>query len=190
MKAAILCGSSRPGNNTLRVCKALARTFEERGIDTNLVDFQQYDMPFFNEDDVALENLTDFQQELIQTWTDARIVVIVSPEYNWFPSAELVNMVHQLGSRTFQHLFDNKVFAFGGVSTGRGGRLPGMQMSSVIEKLVSHLGKYYICSPLKFESHYSAEELDETGNYLKQSPYKHHLERFVDYTLTLSAKFQ
>jgi chromate reductase, NAD(P)H dehydrogenase (quinone) len=190
MKAAILSGSSRSTNNTLRVAKAIEQALIQKGITTDIVDFRSYDMPFFNGEDVNPETLTEFQKNLVSTWNEADIVYVVSPEYNWFPSAELVNMVHQLGNPSFSHLFDKKVFAFAGVSSGRGGRLPGMHLSFVFEKLISHLNVLSICSPAKFESHYSPREVSESGDLKNEGDYKDHLMRFIDFSTKLSLKFK
>jgi chromate reductase, NAD(P)H dehydrogenase (quinone) len=102
----------------------------------------------------------------------------------------LVNMVHQLGNNSFAHLFDKKVFAFAGVSSGRGGRLPGMQLSAVFEKLISFLHKYSVCSPAKFESHYSPQELTESGDFEQESIYKKGMQHFIDYNVNLALKFR
>jgi len=190
MKATILSGSSRSNNNTLRVSKAIERALVDRGLEVDLVDFRDYDLPFFNGDDVELDNMTGFQKHLIESWASSEIVFVVSPEYNWFPSAELVNMIHLLGNRKFEHLFDKKVFAFAGVSSGRGGRLPSMQLSSVFEKLISHLNKISVCSPAKFESHYSPSELSHSGDFELDSDYQKHFTRFISYNIDLSLKFQ
>ena len=190
MKAAILSGSSRANNSTIRVSKAIEQGLQDKGVEVELVDFRDYDMPFFNEDDMDLGGLSGFQKGLIEAWDRSSLIFVVSPEYNWFPSAELVNMVHQLGNRTFAHLFENKVFAFAGVSSGRGGRLPSMQLSAVFEKLISHLNKLSVCSPAKFESHYSTKEVSESGDFELDSEYKGHLHRFIDYNVNLSLKFQ
>lgn len=190
MKAVILSGSSRPENNTLRVSKAIENILTKKGVDTTLIDFTNYDMPFFNGEEFHIDSLSSFQTQLVSAWDKANLVFVISPEYNWFPSAELVNMIHQIGNHSFSHLFDNKVFAFGGVSSGRGGRLPSMQMSTVFEKLIFHMNKYSICSPAKYESHYSPKELSEAGDFTLDSQYKKHMNHFVDYNMALTLKFQ
>ncbi|MBI1305101.1 MAG: NADPH-dependent oxidoreductase [Bacteroidetes bacterium] len=190
MKAAIISGSSREGNNTLRVANAMKNLILEEGYSAEVIDFREYDIPFFNGYELDINNLTPFQEKLISAWDQSDLIILISPEYNWFPSAELVNMIHQVGNHDFAHLFDKKVFAFAGVSSGRGGRLPGIQMSSVFDKLISHLHKVSVCSPSKYESHYSPDELSEDGEFVLNTPYRKHMKKFVRYNLDLTLKFQ
>lgn len=190
MRATILSGSSRSKNNTLRVSKAFQKLLDEKNIEVDLIDFRDYDLQFFNGEEVDIDRLTPFQKKLVDSWDRADLVIVVSPEYNWFPSAELVNMLHQLGDKPFAHLFDEKVFAFAGVSSGRGGRLPGMQLSAVFEKLISFLHKYSVCSPAKFESHYSPQELSESGEFTDENIYQKSMKHFIDYNVNLTLKFR
>ena len=49
MKVCILSGSARKNNNTLRVAKALSNHFT----DSVIVDFQDYDLPNFNQTSIS-----------------------------------------------------------------------------------------------------------------------------------------
>ncbi|MFT4522852.1 MAG: chromate reductase [Bacteroidia bacterium] len=189
MNVLIISGSSRTDNNTLRLAKAIQHICSADHSCT-LVDFVQYDLNFFNKSNLHPSSLSSFQQNMLGAWEKADLVFILSPEYNWFPSAELVNLIHQIGNNNFAHLFDNKTFAFGGVSSGRGGRLPALQLSSIIEKLISFLDKSSIVSPKKFESHYTPDELTHDGHYTSDNRYKSTLENFVEYNLKLSERFR
>ncbi len=190
MKVALLSGTSRKGNNTIRVAKALKNIHEKHGHDTHIVDFRAYDLPFFNGNPIDADNPTSFQKELLDTWRDADLVYILSPEYNWLISPELANMTNHYSGNNHKYLYDNKVFAFVGVSSGIGGRLPTMQLSSVLEKLIFYLGGQSVCSPNKFESHYTPLELDEEGNYIKESGFKGRLESFATYNTNLILRFK
>jgi chromate reductase, NAD(P)H dehydrogenase (quinone) len=190
MKVAIISGTSRKGNNTIRVAKALKRLHDEQNHSASIVDFRTYDLPFFNGEPIDENNPTPFQKELIDTWKDADLVYILSPEYNWLISPELANMANHYSGNKHTFLYDNKVFAFVGVSSGIGGRLPTMQLSSVVEKLIFYLGAQSVCSPNKFESHYTPQELDESGNFIKDSGYRKRLKSFVDYSTKLILRFK
>jgi chromate reductase len=189
MKVAILSGTSRSGNNTIRVAKAIHSLHQLMNHDTTVVDFKSYDLPFFNGDPIDENNPTAFQNDLLSNWEDADLVYILSPEYNWLISPELANMANHYSGNSHKNLYDNKVFAFVGVSSGIGGRLPTMQLSSVFEKLIFYLGAQSVCSPNKFESHYTPQELDESGNFIKDSGYKKRLKSFVDYSTSLILRF-
>lgn len=183
MKVAIISGSARIGNNTLRVAKAMQRVIHEHGVSSEITDFQYYDLPFINAGSLSPDDLTQFQHKLIQNIDQSQLVIILTPEYNWFPSAELVNMVHQLGTKTFRHLFDDKVFAFCGVSTGRGGRMPTVQLSYVFDKIINVFNTHSITCPKKFESQFTTQVLDAEGNSLGNSEYDKGLTSFIAYAL-------
>lgn len=183
MKVSIISGSSRINNNTLRVGLAIRKECEQQGHSCSVIDFQKYDIPFLNQGGLKTEHLSPFQQELVDSIDQSDLIILLTPEYNWFPSAELVNMVHQLGTREFRHLFDNKVFAFCGVSTGRGGRMPGVQLSYVFDKIFNVFNTHSITCPKKFESQFTTQVLDAEGNSLGNEEYDKGLEQFVSYAL-------
>lgn len=189
MKVSIISGSSRSNNNTIRLAKAFAHEFREKGHDADIIDFKDYDLPFPNQGDVDPEHLTDFQKKLFKGFEESQIVLVLTPEYNWFPSAELVNMVHTLGSSKFSYLFDNKVFGFAGVSTGKGGRMPAVQLSYVFDKVISFFHKHSVTSSRKFESHFTTKMIDEDGAIHEEGVFKDAVAEFIEYNLTLAEKW-
>ena len=189
MKVAILSGTSRKGNNTVRVAKAIEKLHSALGHEASVVDFRSYDLPFFNGEPVDDEKPTAFRRDLLTSWEQADLVYVLSPEYNWLVSPELANMTNHYSGHSHKGLYDNKVFAFVGVSSGIGGRLPTMQLSSVFEKLIFFLGGEAVCSPNKFESHYTPLELDENGGFIKENGYAGRLKSFVDYNSHLCKRF-
>jgi NAD(P)H-dependent FMN reductase len=189
IKITILSGSSRPQNNTKRVSLALNRMCRERGFPTTFVDFENYDIPFQNQGELDINQLSEFQKGLVEGIEKAHLVFIVTPEYNWFPSAELVNMIHQLGNNQFKHLFDNRVFSFTGVSSGRGGRIPSIQLGYVIDKLINVFETEAITSPKKFESQFTMHVLDEAGRSKGNQEYDRSLTNYLEYTLRLTKRW-
>ncbi|MCO4819168.1 MAG: NAD(P)H-dependent oxidoreductase [Bacteroidetes bacterium] len=189
MKVVILSGTSRKGNNTIRVAKAIDTLHKSLNHESTIVDFRSYDLPFFNGEPVDDAKPTPFRENLLNAWAEADLVYILSPEYNWLISPELANMANHYSGGAHKALYDNKVFAFVGVSSGIGGRLPTMQLSSVFEKLIFYLGGQAVCSPNKFESHYTPSELDENGQFIKESGYATRLKSFVEYSARLCNRF-
>jgi len=189
MKTVILSGSSRESNNTVRLAYAMRKKLVSAGHGCEIVDFRHYDIPFPNKGSLNEDGSSEFQKHMLTSMEESQMVITLSPEYNWFPSAELVNTIHQLGTKKFQHLFEAKVFAFCGVSSGRGGRLPAIQLSGVFEKIISFFHQHSIISPKKFEGHYINRELDEEGHYLGDGSFERAIERFIDYNLQLAVKF-
>lgn len=189
MNIQIQAGSPQKNSLSLRVAKAIAKQIGTEHTH-NIVDFNHYDIPFINQGSVEMDNLTPFQQQLINGWADAKLVIVVSPEYNWFPSAELINTLHQLGSRQHKNLFDGKVFAFAGVSNGRGGRMPTMQLTTVYNKLINVLATRSFSSGKTFESQFTQNVLDENGDSLGNAEYDKGLKAFVDYSLDMASRWQ
>lgn len=189
MNIQIQAGSPQENSLTLRVAKAIAKQIGSEHTHS-IVDFHHYDIPFINQGSVEMDNLTPFQQQLINGWADAKLVIVLSPEYNWFPSAELINMLHQLGSRQHKNLFDGKVFAFAGISNGRGGRMPTMQLTTVYNKLINVLATRSFSSGKTFESQFTQNVLDENGDSLGNAEYDKGLKSFVDYSLDMASRWQ
>ena len=184
METTILSGSSRPNNNTIRLAYAIAKQVNH----SQIIDFKDYDIPFPNGGEVTLANLTPFQSKLIESIKNSKIVFVLTPEYNWAPSAELVNLIHQLATNELIHIFDNKVFAFAGVSSGGGGRLPIIQLSYMFDKILNVFNTDSITSPKKFEAKFISKVLDPEGNSLGNPEFDKGLNDFISYTLKIAKR--
>jgi chromate reductase len=189
MNIAILSGSARANNNTIRVGKALQMRLIDLGHDTSLVDFQQYDIPLINQGEISENAFTPFQKHLALSMTMAQAVILITPEYNWSTTPEILNFLHRMGERRFARLFDEKVFATVGVSTGKGGKAPALHLHSVLNKIISFTDLNTFVSPKIFESHYTKEALDEQGNTLGNGMYDGGLEDFIQYTLKMAERW-
>lgn len=190
MNIAIISGSARANNNTLRVAKAIKLFLESKQHQANIVDFTNYDLPLINQGSVNSNNPTSFQNELITNWRNANLVITISPEYNWSSTPELLNMYNALGVRDFMDLFNEKTFAFVGVSTGKGGKMPCLQLIQVVGKLVSFSNSQSFISPKIFESHFTKEVLDENGISQGNSIFEKGLIDFIDYNLTIAQRWK
>jgi len=185
MQTTILSGSSRPNNNTIRLAYAIAAQIHG----AKIIDFKDYDIPFPNQGEVKLSSLTPFQSNLLESLDNSKVVFILTPEYNWFPSAELVNMVHQLANGEHMHIFNNKVFAFAGVSSGGGGRLPVIQLSFMFDKILNVFNMDSITSPKKFEAKFIVKALDDKGVSLGNAEFDNGLSDFIHYTLKVAKRW-
>lgn len=190
MNIAIISTSSRPNSNTLRFTKFLRNILSEsKEHQLSLVNFEQYDIPFVGQQGVDKDNLTAFQQELIGAWEAADLVIFAAPEYNWTAPPQATNAIHQLGSPAFKHLFDDKVFAMAGVSSGRGGRQPALDMTTVMNKMISFANCYAIVSPKLYESHDTPANLNEAGEFVGHEVYDRTVRAFIDYTLNVAQRW-
>lgn len=189
MNVSILSGSSRPNNNSIRIAKAIESKCKILKADTSLVDFKNYDLPFFNQGNVKKDNMSSFQEHLYTSMADADLVVIVTPEYNWLPSSELINMIDQYGVSEFRDIFEGKVFAFVGISSGMGGRMPTVQLSYAFDKIISFMGTHSITCPKKFEAHHVHAAIDPNGGFVDQNPMEKHLDRFLSYCMQTAQRW-
>jgi chromate reductase len=188
MNICIISGSARTNNNTIRVAKAIKRQHQHQAV---IVDFQQYDIPLMVHGDINEAALTPFQQQLCNAMIAADLIYVISPEYNWSTTPEILNWLHRFGNRQFMPLFANKVFAMVGVSTGKGGKAPALHLTSVINKIVGFMDVESIVSPKIFESHFTKEVLDEEGSYLSDNAaFKQGLESFINYTTTITERWK
>lgn len=190
MKITLISTSSRKNSNSLRFVSYLRHVLAEEGQhEVSIVTFEQYDIPFVGQGIVRKESLTPFQQELVGAWEAADLVIFAMPEYNWTAPPQATNMIHQLGGPAFKHLFENKVFAMTGVSNGRGGRQPALDMTTVVNKLVSFTNSYSIVSPKLYESHETDKNLDENGHFVGHEVYERTARAFLEYTLTVAQRW-
>lgn len=186
MNIGILSGSARKGNNTLRVAHAIKKTLNT----AKIVDFQEYDLPNFSAGWVDPLAETPFQQHLIQTINDCDLLFVLTPEYNWFPSAEIINTIHQLAGANYKHIFDDKVVATIGVSTGRGGRMPAVQLGYVFNKIFNVFDLNSITSPRTFEAQEVTKCIDKDGNLLENEAFNDGFTDFLKYSLKVAKRWQ
>lgn len=190
MNIAIISTSSRKNSNSLRFAKYIQHVLAESGQhEVSIVDFEKYDIPFVGQGTVKKDDLTAFQQGLISAWEAADLVFFAMPEYNWTAPPQATNTIHQLGGPAFKHLFENKVFAMVGVSNGRGGRQPALDMTTVVSKIISFTNSYSIVSPKLYESHETDKNLDENGHFIGHEIYERTARAFVDYTLNVAQRW-
>jgi chromate reductase, NAD(P)H dehydrogenase (quinone) len=190
MNIAIIACSPRTHSNSMRFANYLKTTLSELGhTDVPVVDFANYDIPFVGTGSVHPDNLTAFQQTLISTWEAADLVFFAIPEYNWTTTPQFDNTIHQLGGPTFKHLFDNKAFAFVGISSGRGGRQPALDGTTVLNKMISFSNSFSIVSPKLFESHETAINLDESGHFHGHEIYSRTTRAFAEYSLMVAQRW-
>jgi chromate reductase, NAD(P)H dehydrogenase (quinone) len=190
MNIAIISTSSRKNSNSLRFSRYLQHVLTETDQhEVTIVSFEDYDIPFVGQAGIKPDALTPFQQDLIGAWTAADLVFFALPEYNWTAPPQATNTIHQLGGPPFKHLFDNKVFAMVGISNGRGGRQPALDMTTVVNKTISFTNSYGLVSPKLYESHETPANLDEDGQFVGHEIYAKTARAFIDYSLTVAQRW-
>ncbi len=190
MNISIISGSARANNNTIRVGYALKKIFEQAGHQTSLVDFMQYDIPLINQGELDPDGLSTFQHSLVTSMKNADLCIIITPEYNWSTTPEILNFLHRFGDKKFASIFDEKVFALVGVSTGKGGKAPALHLVSILNKIISFLDLNSVVSPKLFESHFTKEVIDERGNLLGNALFDKGINDFVDYNIRVTKRWK
>lgn len=182
----ILSGSPRHPSNTLRFSKAVELELLNMGYETSLINFRDYDLPNLNQKDINLANLTAFQQNLIENMSKPGLVFICTPEYNWLPSSELINMINQLAGGKTLNMFDNKVFALAGISAGRGGRYPAIVLSSALNKIIGYFGLKSFVSGKLFEAQFVPKVISAEGALLDNQEFNSGFREFVHYNTEIA----
>jgi chromate reductase, NAD(P)H dehydrogenase (quinone) len=187
----ILSGSPRKNSNTSRVAKALKLQIEQnKEQKVNIIDFVGFDIPSANAGTVDIDQLTEWQSSLYSSMAESNLVFVLTPEYNWFPSAEIIQMIHVMGGAQFAPMWNHKVFATCGTSNGRGGRMPAIQLGYAINKIISVFNFDSMVSAKMFESQFTDKVLNEEGISIGNQEYMNGLKVFVDYNLNLAKKWQ
>ncbi len=190
MTITIVASSPRKNSNSLRFATYLKNVLTELGNnDIRLIDFAHYDIPFVGTGSVHPDTLTPFQEDFTSAWAAADLVIFAIPEYNWTTTPQFDNAIHQLGGQAFKHLFNNKVFAFAGVSSGRGGRQPALDATTVVNKIISFSNSYSVVSPKIYESHETAINVDENGHFQGHEIYAKTVRAFAEYSVNVAQRW-
>jgi chromate reductase len=192
MRVFLISASPRQNSITSRFTQYLESVFLQINpeIQTSRIDFDTFDFPAIGKGNVGPENLSPFQSQLVEGWRNADLIVLCSPEYNWTANGEVFIMLDRIGSRKFQDLFEEKVFAFCGVSSGRGGRQPALDMQKVLGKVVSFLGGISIVSSKILEAHDTEKNLNETGFSNGNQVFERSAEDFARYSFSLADRWR
>ena len=186
----ILSGSPRANSNTIRVARALKNILQElQDDDVRIIDYHGYDLPSANQGSVDPQNLSPWQKELYESCAQSKLLFVLTPEYNWFPSAEIIQTVHIMGSRHFKEMWNHKVIATCGVSNGRGGRMPAVQLGYSINKIISVFNFESLVSAKMFESQFTDKALDQEGRSLGNEEYMNGLRQYAEYNLKMAGKW-
>jgi len=187
----ILSGSPRANSNTLRVAKAIGHIIRETEAEQHvqIIDFNGFDIPSANTGTVNIHQLSDWQRLLFESCRDSEMVFVLTPEYNWFPSAEIIQMIHSMAATPFKAMWDNKLFVTCGTSSGRGGRMPAVQLSYTLNKILNVFNCESMVSPKMFESQFTDKALDADGRSVGNEEYMSGLIAFVNFNLKLNRRW-
>lgn len=191
MEVLIVSGSPRQQSLTLRFSNYLKNRLEKESQVTSVsvVDFHENDFPSLRSGRLTPQRLSPFQSNLIQTWSKADIVIFCLPEYNWTVSGELTAIMDHLSHSSFSFLFQDKLFACIGTSSGRGGRLPALDFGRLLSKVIAFQNSFSIVSPKIFEAHEIAQNIPEHEDQSAHPIFEASLQNFIWYTLEAARRW-
>ena len=99
-------------------------------------------------------------------------------------------MLHTFGDRPYASAWEDKLFVTCGVSNGRGGRMPAVQLGYSINKIISVFNFESVVSAKIFESQFTQKVIDENGHSLGNEEYDKGIRAFVSYNLNLSIRLK
>ena len=128
----IIVGSTRQGRFSEKPAQWIFQKLKSQGIDARLLDLRDYPMPFFDQAvPPAMPGRAPYENEVVKKWTTeiarADAFIVVTPEYNYGPSAVLKNALDwvyaewnrkpvafvsygsALGARSVQHLRETAI---------------------------------------------------------------------------------
>ena len=192
MNILILSTSPRHGSLTFRFCTYLKQEIQKQFPESHsgLINFAEFDISPFGKGSFPSNPISPFQEKLIGLWESADLIFFCSPEYNWTASAETFILLERLGGRAHINFFQNKVFALAGVSSGRGGRQPALDMGRVLSKIIGFLGTESVVSPKILEVHEVGGNLDENGQSAGHPAFEGSVSSFVEYSLKMAKRWK
>ena len=191
MNILIVSASPRQNSLTFRFSQYFQKVLQARpeASQVKVVDFDVFDIPAIGKGNFKRDALSPFQDKLISEWEQADLIFLCSPEYNWTANAELLILFDRIGSSDFRHLFHDKVIASVGVSSGRGGRQPALDINKVLSKVISFLDEFTIISPKILEVHEASKNLNEQSEFIGHPAFEAAVRNFVDYSLLLNQRW-
>lgn len=142
LKLNIVVGSTRPGRVGPVVAQWLDEFAREHGkFEVELVDLADFDLPLLNEP--AHPRTQQYTQDATKRWSQsvasADAFVFLTPEYNYFPPAALVNAVQVVAKEW--HYKPAAVVSYGGISGG-------LRAAQVLRQLLANVNVYPLTQPV------------------------------------------
>ena len=175
----ILSGSARPKSNTLKVSKALTIQAKKLGYNAQIIDFNGFDIPNFNAP-FDITQLSSWQKETVKIMTESSHIIWVTPEYNWMPSAEMMQFINRMATESFKEIWDKKTFATVGISAGIGGRMPAVTLKNVLDKCIDFMNLNSRTIASIQEVHFVQQVMHEDGRLKDNQKFNKSFERFME----------
>lgn len=156
IKTLIFACSERDDNLSLKSAKAISKFI----LGAEIIDLRQYHLQLIG---TADESTNANLQALNSKFQEAQQIIFVSPEYNWSVSGNAKNLLDYLSFS--KAIWDNKVFMCFGCSAGRGGRLPIIELWTILNKIIAFTQANSIVSSYHLEI--TANLLNENHEFIE-----------------------
>jgi NAD(P)H-dependent FMN reductase len=91
LRLLVIAGSARSGSLNLQLARAAGRTAEQAGAEVQTLDLRALQLPLYDGDLEARTGVPEGAARLRDAIADARALLLVTPEYNGFPTPLLIN---------------------------------------------------------------------------------------------------
>jgi NAD(P)H-dependent FMN reductase len=160
----VILGSVRNSRQSIFPAKLMVQKLSEAGIQTQLVDFKELPLPFFDNEKMPVQLYPIYPYENVNKWSkiarEADGFVIVVPEYNHGYSGVLKNALDWLFKE-----FDRKPVGLVGVSSGS---YAGARAVEQIRPIIENFTMFALRETVMFGK--VQEVFDDAGN-LKDAKY-------------------
>lgn len=137
LKIPILLGSMRKGRKSDLVARYFFnRLSQEAGIETELIDINELNLPVMEERVRMDPNAPEGAKRLSATLSNAHGLVIVSPEYHWSVPGSLKNVLDYIGPEMKRKPI--------GLITVSSGAMGGMQLAVAFRSIAASMGAYLV----------------------------------------------
>lgn len=156
LKVAIIYGSVRSERQGIKAAKYLNRKLKERGIEVNLIDPLEYELPFLDKmyKEFKAGEAPPAMQEIHDIFAGADGFLVVSGEYNHSIPPALKNIL--------DHFQSEYLFKPGAIAAYSAGMFGGMRVAVHLRAVLAELGMLSISSIQPFPK--VQDNFDEEGN--------------------------
>ncbi len=176
----LICASPRPGSNSSKTTEYLRGIISAKGHQVDVKTFLGLEIRSIGAGYIQPAEVTAFQQAILDAIIKADHVIWVVPEYNRNMPAEMIAFLEHFGNKTYPALWNDRVHAIVGVSSGIGGREPIYQLMKMFSYVIDNYGGHncYI-SPHSFQSINTGEQFDAQNNFIGDERFAANATKFV-----------
>ncbi|HET8747120.1 MAG TPA: NAD(P)H-dependent oxidoreductase [Ramlibacter sp.] len=162
----VIPGSSRTGSFNLALARAAGRMAEAQGARVRLMDLRALALPLYDGDLEASQGVPAQVGELIDAIAAADAVLVVTPEYNGFPTPLVINAFDWLSRASASGTRPAGLKAVGGKPTGllsaSPGPLGGLRSMNFLRQYLQ-MNHAMIVHPRQFALSRAGEAFDAAG---------------------------